>query len=293
MHSCKYGSSRGIHGLHDTHYNVAYNLVSGGITSLVPCYVARLSPEKEGLIWYTTAHFRFVSMTPTAGCVPPASSCLMMKLVPGSRPACAMVVASVHTLAYIMSRSQSSSSFAGSAFSLRHLVPFRVKSYLLESSHYIKHRPKMMQCGSFLFLAVFLGLVCIGSATPLNVTAYQLRLSLLSESCRISDDDAQRFYKQRRQNDTRYNGFSGDEQLPSKSLINVQMVQILCNVMKLPNQRKKWASSLSAYILYSRGLSVQHKFVLRSPTSLKEWSSLRLLMHVHHASPAPLAGDAW
>ena len=84
----------------------------------------------------------------------------------------------------------------------------------------------MMQCGSFLFLAVFLGLVCIGSATPLNVTAYQLRSSLLSESCRISDDDAQRFYKQRRQNDTRYNGFSGDEQLPSKS-IKLQIMHAL------------------------------------------------------------------
>ena len=83
-----------------------------------------------------------------------------------------------------------------------------------------------MQYGSFLFLAVFLGLVCIGRATPLNVTAYQLRLSLLSESCRISDDDTQRFYNQRRQNDTRYNGFSGDEQLPSKSLIIMSKVQI-------------------------------------------------------------------
>ena len=52
--------------------------------------------------------------------------------------------------------------------------------------------------------------------TPIyNFTAYQLRLSLLDEGCRISNDDAQGFYKQRRLNDT---GFSGDEheQLPSK-----------------------------------------------------------------------------
>ena len=75
-----------------------------------------------------------------------------------------------------------------------------------------------------LFIAVFLGLLCTDGAVArveppvYNVTANQLRWSLVIESCRISDDDAQRFYKQRRQNDTRYKGFSGDEQLPSKSI---------------------------------------------------------------------------
>ena len=55
--------------------------------------------------------------------------------------------------------------------------------------------------------------------TPIyNFTAYQLRLSLLDESCRISDDGAQRFYKQRRLNDT---GFSGNEQLPSESKLDL------------------------------------------------------------------------
>ena len=48
-----------------------------------------------------------------------------------------------------------------------------------------------------------------------NFTANQLWLSLLDESCRISNDGAQRFYRQRRLNDIRYYGFSGDEQLPS------------------------------------------------------------------------------
>ena len=80
-----------------------------------------------------------------------------------------------------------------------------------------------------LFIPVFLGLLCTGGAMARlepPVTDYQLRLSLIDESCRISDDDAQRFYKQRRQNDTRYNGFSGDEQLPSKS-IKLQIMHAL------------------------------------------------------------------
>ena len=135
-------------------------------------------------------------------------------------------------------------------------------SHLLESSYYNKHHPKMRQYGSSLFLAVFLGLVCIGHATPLNVTAYQLRLSLLGESCRTSDAGAQRFYKQRRQNDTRYYGFSGGKQLPSKSTYLPYKIYAINYVMQVRESVKP------AERIFFSAVGVVRKCVPRSPGGL-------------------------